>query len=97
MTCVLDHDKALLAPLRAALMQGKPDAIQRAIMDAFTPDAQIRLCFPFQDVKGPIDLCERVYAPLLKAVPDIYRWLGVDVFARVADLTITHRATENAA
>jgi hypothetical protein len=62
MTSVHDHNKALLAPLRAALMQGNPDVIQRALMDAFAPDAQRRLCFPYQDVKGPIDLCERVFA-----------------------------------
>lgn len=71
MMSVHDRNKTLLAPLRAALLQGDQDSIKRAIMDAFAPDARIRLCFPYQDVNGPIELCERVYAPLLAAMPDL--------------------------
>lgn len=70
---VHDDNKALIAPLRAALMEGGAEAIQQAILDAFAPDARIRLGYPFQDVAGPEDLWTRVYAPLLTAMPDLER------------------------
>ena len=68
-----DHNKALLAPLRAALCGGNCDALQRIVLDAFAFDAQIHLCAPFQEVAGPGDLWDRVYTPLLAVISDMER------------------------
>ena len=70
---VHDRNKALIAPLRAALYGGDADALRRAISGAFAADAEIRLGAPFQQVAGPEDLWNRVYAPLLDAMPDLER------------------------
>ncbi|WP_428574320.1 ester cyclase [Roseibium sp.] len=59
--------------MRAAFLKGDVGRLKQEIMDAFAPDARIKLCFPYQDVEGPIDLCERVYVPLLRAMPDLER------------------------
>ncbi len=68
-----DRNKALVAPLRSAFLQGDAAAMRQAVFDLFAPDARIRLCHPFQEVAGPADLWDRVYAPLLAAMPDLER------------------------
>ncbi|WP_068115927.1 ester cyclase [Tropicimonas marinistellae] len=68
-----DANKALIAQLRAAFMACDAVRLQQAIFALFAPDAKIRLGHPFQDVAGPEDLWERVYAPLLRAMPDMER------------------------
>jgi len=73
MTSVHDHTKASIAPFRAALRSGGAQAIRDAILACFSIDAKIRLGHPFDDVAGPFDLCDRVYAPLLRAMPDLER------------------------
>lgn len=73
MTSVHDHNKAVIAPLRAALHSCDVDRIQRTIMELFAPDAKIRLCYPYQEVTRPQDLWDRVYAPLLAAMPEMER------------------------
>ena len=70
---VHDMNKAHVAHLRAALYSCDPERIKSAIFAHFAPDARIRLCAPFQDVAGPADLWQRVYAPLLAAMPDMER------------------------
>lgn len=70
---VHDENKAVLAPLRAALARGDALQIRAALKQAFAPDAKIRLSQPFGQVDGPQDLWDRVYAPLLAAMPDAER------------------------
>lgn len=73
MTSVHDQNKTHISPLRTALYHGGAESVRRAVLEAFAPDAEIRLCEPFQDVDGPKDLWDRVYAPLLAALPDLER------------------------
>ena len=68
-----DQNKALLSTLRAALRGGDPDRLRAACVSIFAEDAQIRLGAPFYAVTGPRDLWDRVYAPLLRAMPDMER------------------------
>ena len=70
---VHDQNKALIAPLRAAMMAGDPGGIRRALAELFAPDAQIRLGHPVGDLVGPEALWDRAYAPLVAAMPDLER------------------------
>lgn len=68
-----DRNKQLLAPLLAALRSCDAGRVQAAIKELFAVDAKIQLGFPFCEVNGPVDLWERVYAPLMSAMPDMER------------------------
>lgn len=70
---VHDANKDRVAPLRDALYHGGADAARQALLRAFAPDASIRLGHPFQEVAGPEDLWDRVWEPLLQAMPDMER------------------------
>ncbi|MFC3614244.1 ester cyclase [Lutimaribacter marinistellae] len=70
---VHDHNKTLIAQLRSAFASCDADQVKAAILEAVAPDAKIRLGYPFQDVAGAEDLWDRVYAPLLAAMPDMER------------------------
>jgi predicted ester cyclase len=70
---VHDANKNRVAPLRDALYRGGAEAVRAAISRAFAPDAAIRLGHPFQEVAGPEDLWDRVWEPLLQAMPDMER------------------------
>lgn len=70
---VHDDNKAALAALRQVLSSPGAPGLRTALAESFAPDAQIRLGAPFQEVAGPDDLWERVYAPLLAAMPDLER------------------------
>ena len=73
MRSVHDRNKGFVAPLLSALREGGAAAVERAVKEAFAPGAAIRLCHPFQDMVGPGELLERVYAPLFAAMPDLER------------------------
>lgn len=70
---VHDRNKATARALCAALYSGTVQERRRALMSAFAPDAKIRLGHPFQDVQGSTDLWDRVWEPLLCAMPDLER------------------------
>jgi predicted ester cyclase len=70
---VHDANKDRVAPLRDALYRGGAEAVRDALFRAFAPDAAIRFGHPFQEVAGPEDLWDRVWEPLLQAMPDMER------------------------
>ncbi|MBY6115349.1 ester cyclase [Mameliella alba] len=70
---VHDDNKALVATLRAALRSADAARIWAALHAAFSPDAAIRLGHPLDEMTGPEQLWQRVYAPLLDAMPDMER------------------------
>jgi hypothetical protein len=70
---VHDANKDRVAPLRDALYRGGAEAVRDALFRAFAPDAAIRLGHPFQEVAGPEYLWDRVWEPLLQAMPDMER------------------------
>ena len=70
---VHDRNKALIAPLQAALYDGDADWLRAEIKTIFAPDCAIHLAFPFEDLEGPDALFEIAYGPLIAALPDLER------------------------
>lgn len=68
-----NRNKAVIAPLREALYNYEPESVQRALADAFEPDASVHLAFPFETLAGPEALYQKVYVPLQQAIPDLER------------------------
>ncbi|MDA7423703.1 nuclear transport factor 2 family protein [Thalassococcus lentus] len=73
------HNKAALAPLRAAQRDWDQGAIRAALDATFAPDAVLHLCHPFGDLTGPEAFNDTVLAPLVVAMPDLERrdWIVV--------------------
>jgi len=69
----LQHSKNLISTLGDALYNIDHSKLKRQLAEIFAPDCEIHLAFPFEDVDGPGELYERVYQPLLQAVPDLER------------------------
>jgi predicted ester cyclase len=68
-----NENKASLAPLRAALYDYEPNAVQRALDSTFAEHAVIHLAYPFETLDGPGALYEQAYRPLHAAIPDLER------------------------
>ena len=62
--------KAAVYELVDALRSCDPNKLKSALHRTFTPDAKIQLGHPFGQLTGPIDLWEKVYEPLAKAMPN---------------------------
>ena len=67
-----DH-KDLIAPLRAAMYDFDADAVRAALHRVCAADAEFHLAFPFETTQGVDSYFDKVYAPLLRAVPDLER------------------------
>ena len=67
------QNKQLIAKLSAALYDCDPSTLKQALHEVFAPDCAIYLASPFENVAGPDDLFERVFQPLLDAIPDMER------------------------
>ncbi|MCR9135284.1 MAG: ester cyclase [Alphaproteobacteria bacterium] len=67
------NNKALLQPLRHALYDFEPERVRAALQNAFHPNGEIVLAYPFENVGGPIDLLNNVLMPLYQAMPDLER------------------------
>ena len=65
--------KELLAPLRAAMYDFSEQGIRSALGVLLTPEAEVRLCFPFGKMVGAAAFYDSVYAPLFAAWPDLER------------------------
>ena len=59
--------------LRAALYDIEPAQLQLQLKELFAADCVIHLASPFEDLDGPAELVERVYLPLIEAIPDLER------------------------
>ena len=66
-------NKALLAPLRAALYDYDGDRVRSVLEAAFSPDAEVHLAHPFEDLDGFEGLLGQALAPLQRAMPDLER------------------------
>ncbi|MEM6763046.1 MAG: nuclear transport factor 2 family protein, partial [Pseudomonadota bacterium] len=65
--------KALIAPLRAAMVDFEEDPVRGALAALLVPDAPVRLSEPIGEMAGPDDFYRKAYAPLLDAWPDLER------------------------
>lgn len=63
--------KKVIGSLGKALYDIEPDKLKGQLAEIFDPKFTIRMAFPFEDVDGPKELYERVFAPLLRAIPDM--------------------------
>jgi hypothetical protein len=70
---VHDQNKALIDSLRSALYDLEPRKLEQQLKKVFAADAALHLAFPFEDVAGPSALFNEVYAPLIRAIPDLER------------------------
>ena len=65
--------KELIAPLRAAMHDFDEAGVRAALHEVCAPDVVFRLAFPFESTVGVDAYYDKVYAPLLRAVPDLER------------------------
>lgn len=63
----------LIGNFRSALYDCDPAQLKDQLTSFFAPDCEIHLAFPFEDLNGPLEIYERVYQPLLTAIPDLER------------------------
>jgi predicted ester cyclase len=67
------HNKQLIGKFRTVLYDCDPVALKDQLCNVFAPDCEIHLAYPFEDLDGPDELFEKVYRPLLTAIPDLER------------------------
>lgn len=67
------QNKALIAPLRAAMYDFDEAGVRAALGSLCAPDAVFRFCHPFGDLTGVEAFYDAVYAGLFKAWPDLER------------------------
>ncbi|MFP3385706.1 ester cyclase [Tritonibacter sp. SIMBA_163] len=67
------QNKALIAPLRAAMYDFDEAGVRAALGSVCTPDVLFRFCHPFGDLTGVEAFYDAVYAGLFKAWPDLER------------------------
>ena len=73
MSDLCNNAKAVVAPLIDALYNsadGKLPTVLNTVMDA---DCKIHFTHPIEDLTGPASYYESVYAPLIKAIPNLER------------------------
>ena len=73
MADVHTDNKALLAPLRAAMADFEEAPVRAALDAVLAPDCTVRLAWPLDEMTGPEAFYENAYAPLLDAMPDLER------------------------
>lgn len=65
--------KKLFSTYREAQYNFDLDKLKQLSRSLFSVDAQIKFCVPFNDMQGAEEMLDKVYAPLLEAIPDIER------------------------
>ncbi|MCK5934538.1 MAG: ester cyclase [Fulvimarina manganoxydans] len=65
--------KALIAPLRAAMVDFSEAGVRAALARALAPEVLVHLCHPLGDLSGPDAFYDTAYGPLFAAVPDLER------------------------
>lgn len=68
-----EQNKQLIEPFRKALYDFDLATAKVVMTEVFAPDADIHLCFPFEDLDGADGLLELAFKPLSKAIPDLER------------------------
>ena len=68
-----NQNKALIAPLRAALYDFEPAHLKSVMAEVFAPDAAVHLAHPFETLSGWEELYERGFLDLARAFPDLER------------------------
>ncbi len=66
-------NKALIAPLRAAMYDFDEKGVRAALEAIIAPDAIIHMPYPLGDLTGPEGLYDGAYAQLFRSLPDLER------------------------
>ncbi|MDJ0631418.1 MAG: ester cyclase [Rhodobacter sp.] len=67
------RNKALIAPLRAAMYDFSEPGVRAVLEAVMTPDAICRFAHPLREMTGAETLYDTAYAPLFEAIPDLER------------------------
>jgi predicted ester cyclase len=67
------HHKERIAALRAAMYDFDAGGVRAALHGVCAKDVVFRLSFPFETISGVDAYFDKIYAPLLRAVPDLER------------------------
>jgi predicted ester cyclase len=67
------RNKDLIAPVRAAMYDFDMGGLRAALHALCAPEVAFRLAFPFETTVGVDAYLDKVYAPLLAALPDLER------------------------
>ncbi|MCY3575671.1 MAG: ester cyclase [Chloroflexi bacterium] len=73
MVSIHNQNKERINLLRDALYDIEPARLPRQLGEVFAADCEIHLATPLEDLTGPAELFDQVYAPLLHAIPDLER------------------------
>ncbi len=65
--------KKNIAPLLNSMTHFSELSVKKELRQLFSPDAIIRMCFPFGEITGPIAWYDKSYQPLFSALPDLER------------------------
>ncbi|MEO1307973.1 MAG: ester cyclase [Pseudomonadota bacterium] len=68
-----ESHKALLAPLRRAMMDFEEHSVRSALNALIAEDAVIHMPYPLGDLEGPVAFYDACFAPLFDAMPDLER------------------------
>lgn len=68
-----ESHKALLAPLRRAMMDFEEHSVRSALNALIAEDAVIHMPYPLGDLEGPVAFYDGCFAPLFDAMPDLER------------------------
>ena len=70
---VHDLNREFIGGFRDALYNLDPARLQEQLLELFCPDALIQLAHPLGTLIGPQALHDKVYGPLIQAIPDLER------------------------
>jgi predicted ester cyclase len=70
---MMSKNKQLINKFRATLYDCDAGQLKTQLQEVVSPNCEIHLTFPFEDLSGPTELFERVYPSLIAAIPDVER------------------------
>ena len=60
-----------ISPLLSAMRDFSDQSVQRELEKILVPECQIKMCFPFETIKGTENYFGTAYKPLLKPFPNL--------------------------
>ena len=79
MSSIHNQNKAVIAKYREALYNLEPSRLLSVMKEVFAEDCVFHMCFPFGDMTGPEEYYNKVFLPMLEAMPDLERRDYIDI------------------
>jgi predicted ester cyclase len=67
------RNKAVIAPMRRAMVDFDETGVRAILDQVCSLRAVFRLCYPFGEMSGSQEFCDRAFVPLFAAIPDLER------------------------